>query len=219
MPKKVASGPSSYAKKITDERALKDQFMLSQPESPFREENLPFEALKYFPVDPAWRIKATFTEAPSREEVWLRTSQDGHASMKKLGTLSFKVGAKACKLTLFHAGPQAGNIAFLPFRDATSGKATYGPGRYLNVELVTGKNYVLDFNQVFNPYCAYTDAYECPYPPPENDLPVEVKAGEKVYDEKNNPPSPEHAIRGLTLRFRERLAERATKATPPHPGS
>lgn len=186
--------------------------MATQPESPFSEANLPFHGLRYYPIDPSWTIPAKFREAAESKEVWLRTSSDGHASMRKLGILEFHRSGKSFKLSLFHAGPQAGNVAFVPFRDLTSGKESYGPGRYLNLELKEGHEYTLDFNEAFNPYCAYTSGYECPFPPVENDLTVAVKAGEKVYDPENNPASPQEAIRSLTLRFRERLEARK-KAT------
>src|SRR5579875_581773 len=147
MPGTRKPSGKNYAKSLEEERALKDRFLGTQPESPFAEENLPFHGLKYFPAEPKWRIPARFTEtrAESAEEVWLRTNRDGHASMRKLGVLTFEVKGKKCQLTLFHAGPQAGNVAFLPFRDATSGKETYGPGRYLNLELQEGTSYTLDF--------------------------------------------------------------------------
>lgn len=209
-----AAAPDGYAERVRHDRELKERFMATQPESPFSEANLSFQGLKYYPVDPDWKLVAHFTEAPEAKEVLLRTSEDGHASMRLLGTLRFERGGKKHELQLLHAGPQAGNIAFLPFRDLTSGKETYGPGRYLNLELREGTEYVLDFNEAFNPYCAYTPGYECPFPPVENGLSLSVEAGEKVYDPKNNPASPEEAIRLLTVRFRERMA--AKKAERSH---
>ncbi|MDE1820516.1 MAG: DUF1684 domain-containing protein [Euryarchaeota archaeon] len=205
---------AAYLQEVGKGRELKDRFMATQPESPFSEASLSFQGLKYFPIDPTWRVSARFRGSPGSEEVWLRTSQDGHASMRRLGELSFQRGGKSHALLLFHAGPQAGNVAFLPFRDLTSGKETYGPGRYLNLELQEGPSYELDFNQAFNPYCAYTSGYECPFPPVENDLRAAVRAGEKVYDPKNNPSSPQEAIRLLTVRFRERMASRKLTAEP-----
>jgi uncharacterized protein len=214
---KPAKGSGDYAAQVQRDRELKDRFMATQPESPFSEANLPFHGLKYYAVDPAWRLSATFEETVGAKEVLLRTSEDGHASMRQIGTLTFERGGKKHALQLFHAGPQAGNIAFLPFRDRTSGKETYGPGRYLNLELQEGKDYLLDFNTAFNPYCAYTPGYECPFPPVENGLPLAVEAGEKVYDPENNPASPEEAIRLLTIKFREKLAARKAAAAASHP--
>lgn len=70
---------------------------------------------------------------------------------------------------------------FVPFVDETSGKETYGSGRYLDLEQARGDDYVLDFNMAYNPYCAYNDDYVCPIPPRENKLPIEIRAGEKTY--------------------------------------
>jgi uncharacterized protein (DUF1684 family) len=201
---------------VEEQRRLRDRFMATQPESPFNEENLPFRGLRYYPVDRTWRVPALYTAEEKPPEVWLRTSRDGHAAMRRLGTLSLTLRDVSVQLFLYYAGPQAGRVAFLPFRDLTSGKDTYGPGRYLNLELRTGRRYTIDFNEAFNPYCAYTPAYECPFPPPENDIPVAIEAGEKVYDETDNPASPEEAIRRLTLRFRERKAS-LTSGLPPSP--
>ena len=73
---------------------------------------------------------------------------------------------------------------FLPFTDLTSGKETYASGRYLDLktdEIKNGK-VTLDFNKAYNPYCAYVSGvYNCPIPPKENTLGVEVKAGEKLF--------------------------------------
>ena len=66
---------------------------------------------------------------------------------------------------------------FVPFRDATSGKTSYGGGRYLDINIPKDGNVVLNFNLAYNPYCAYTNGWYCSIPPAENTLKVEVKAG------------------------------------------
>jgi uncharacterized protein (DUF1684 family) len=71
---------------------------------------------------------------------------------------------------------------FLAFGDATSARETYGGGRYLDITKTPGSTTItLDFNQAYNPYCAYDDTYSCPLPPAENLLTVAIKAGEKNY--------------------------------------
>jgi uncharacterized protein (DUF1684 family) len=78
-------------------------------------------------------------------------------------------------------GPVRGKL-FLAFGDATSAGETYGAGRYLDIAKAPGsKTVLLDFNQAYNPYCAYTDKFSCPLPPVENLLEIAVKAGEKTY--------------------------------------
>ena len=69
---------------------------------------------------------------------------------------------------------------FLPFRDGTSRKESYGGGRFLDLKKPKGKTIHIDFNLAYNPYCAYSHRYTCPIPPPENELTIEIKAGEKT---------------------------------------
>jgi uncharacterized protein (DUF1684 family) len=72
---------------------------------------------------------------------------------------------------------------FLSFYDETSAIATYGAGRYLEVDYKKGQTQVvLDFNKAYNPYCAYTEGYSCPVPPPENNVSIFINAGEKNYE-------------------------------------
>ena len=72
---------------------------------------------------------------------------------------------------------------FIPFKDATTGKETYPAGRYLDMESGTGQmpdgKWILDFNNAYNPWCAYSTDYACPLTPQENILEVEILAGEK----------------------------------------
>jgi uncharacterized protein (DUF1684 family) len=66
-------------------------------------------------------------------------------------------------------------------RDQTSGKETYGAGRFLYSDLPKNGKVVLDFNEAYNPPCAFTPYATCPLPPPQNWMPVRVEAGEKAY--------------------------------------
>ncbi len=70
---------------------------------------------------------------------------------------------------------------FVPFRDATSGKESYGADRYLDIEQHPGDEYVIDLNLAYNPYCAYSDDYVCPFLPRENWLAVPIRPGEKNF--------------------------------------
>jgi uncharacterized protein (DUF1684 family) len=76
---------------------------------------------------------------------------------------------------------KSGDTYSVMFRDATSGKETYGGGRYLELEPadLADNRAILDFNKAFNPYCAYNPNFACPLPPAENTLPMAIKAGER----------------------------------------
>jgi len=173
---------------------MKDEFMARHPESPFVAGRVPFHELRYFPPDPKYRVRATLHRAPVPEEAYLRTNRDGQAVMRYLGDLTFRLDGKTLTLGVYHAGEGVGTSVFVPFRDRTSGEDSYGPGRYVTLELNEADEYEVDFNRAFNPYCAYTDDYECGFPPAENDLPVPIRAGEKAWATDRNPRTPSSVV-------------------------
>jgi uncharacterized protein (DUF1684 family) len=83
--------------------------------------------------------------------------------------------------------PKYKNYLFVPFKDMTNGKETYGGGRYLDLETTDIQNdsVILDFNKAYNPYCAYSNGYSCPIPPKENHLAVSIEAGEKTFGKEH----------------------------------
>jgi uncharacterized protein (DUF1684 family) len=78
--------------------------------------------------------------------------------------------------------PKYQNLLFLPFKDHTSGKTSYGGGRYLDLPIPSGNKLVIDFNKAYHPYCAYTTGYSCPVVPEDNYLDLAVEAGIKMVD-------------------------------------
>jgi uncharacterized protein (DUF1684 family) len=198
----------AWKEELETERAMKDGFMASDPESPFVVGRVPFHPLRYFSMDPAYVVRASLERRPSPEEAYLRTNRDNQAVMRYIGDLVFPLGGKTQRLRLYHAGEGVGTSVFVPFRDRTSGRESYGAGRYLMLELTETDEFEVDFNRAFNPYCAYTDDFECPFPPAENDLPVAVRAGEMAWAVDRNPRSPSGAV--MT-----RLRKQTAKASPP----
>ena len=193
-------GAKEWRRELDTERAMKNEFMVRDPESPFVVGRVPFHELRYFPPDPRFVVSAALKRRPSPEEAYLRTNRDNQAVMRYIGDLEFSIGGDSLHLRLYHAGEGVGTSVFVPFRDLTSGAESYGPGRYLTLELNEQDEYELDFNRSFNPYCAYTDDFECAFPPAENDLPVAVLAGEKAWAEDRNPRSPSGAVLGRVRR-------------------
>jgi uncharacterized protein (DUF1684 family) len=143
-----------------------------------------FEGPRYYPPDERWLIEARLDRnAPGTgKRVQLQTSTGDVRDFDIHGTLLFEVEGKEQRLTAFTMVPQHPDHdeLFVPFRDATSGKETYGAGRYLDIQRHEGNDYILDFNRAYNPLCAYSRRYNCPYPPPQNYLKVPIKAGEKT---------------------------------------
>ncbi len=173
---------SDYAAELTKERAMKDRFMSSHPESPFLVGEIGgFAGLRYFPIDPKFRVEGVLERAEPPPEVFLRTNRDGQLTCRNVGVMKFRIGDEEFGLQVYHAGEQVGPSVFIPFRDRTCGTESYGPGRYLVFQLTEDDRYVVDFNMAFNPYCAYTDRYECGLPTADNDLPLAIRAGEMAW--------------------------------------
>jgi uncharacterized protein len=202
-----------HIRTVEEERRQKDGFMAHHPESPFVDGGVAgFTGLRYFPVDPRYRVPAVLERNERATEAFLRTNRDGELECRYVGDLVFELDGEPLRLRVYFAGERVGLRVFVPFRDATCGEESYGPGRYLTLELTEDDHYQLDFNLAFNPYCAYTDGFECGFPPSENDLPIRIPAGEMVWSEERNPQGPSRAI---LERTREQLAKRATRPAKP----
>lgn len=112
-------------------------------------------------------------------------SADGRFEMVRFGVARFELYGQMQELPLYWIDVYGGGV-FLPFKDRTSGRETYGAGRYLldtikGADLGTdGERLILDFNFAYNPSCSYDPAWVCPLAPPENWLSVGVRAGERT---------------------------------------
>lgn len=172
-----------YIAKIEQLRKEKDNSMREGDDSPFGD-SITFTQLKYFPPDAKYRIDAKLTEIDQKKALALPTSDGKQKTYLEYAYAEFTldgVDNKLLILEIMDMGPYRGTL-FLAFADKTSANETYGAGRYLDVKKVPGaKSITLDFNEAYNPYCAYNDNYSCPFPPKENILTVEIKAGEKTY--------------------------------------
>ena len=111
------------------------------------------------------------------------TSTGDRRTYSRAGRFVFIVDGQECSLSLYsHDDPSS---LFLPFRDATSGKETYGAGRYLDLTVEIDGQIDLDFNLAYNPLCAYNEGWSCPIPPVENWLTVPIHAGELTYSSEH----------------------------------
>ena len=173
-----------YEAEINKERKAKDDFMRSSDQSPFGEEKKKFIGLNYFPVDLNYRVSARLIPIEKKKVVVLPTSDHVEKKYLEYGFAEFDLNGEQCKLLILEImeeGPYRSTL-FLAFADATSANETYGAGRYLDVKKIPGASSILlDFNLAYNPYCAYSENYSCPFPPKENILKTPVRAGEKKY--------------------------------------
>ena len=181
------SGPgpgddSAYIKEVEQARAEKDRFFAEDPESPVpaarRAALLP---LKYFPVDPNFSVPASLKLNDQRPVFEMPTSTGTIRKMQLVGSLQFALQGQPMSLGAFvEDGVTEITTLFVPFADMTTGNETYPAGRYLDLNPTSTGFYLIDFNKAYNPSCAFSDAYECPYPPPSNRLKIAIRAGEKA---------------------------------------
>lgn len=175
----------AYRGQIEKERKDKDDFMRNNSESPFADSIELFNGLRYFEADEKYRLSANLVPIENKKSVTLATSDGLEKRYLEYAYAEFSVEGKDCKLLILEImdmGPFRGTL-FLAFADATSASETYGAGRYLDIKKVPGSTSItLDFNKAYNPYCAYTDKFSCPFPPRENILEVAIKAGERNYN-------------------------------------
>lgn len=181
-----------YLAELREYRRQKDAAFGDDPGSPIpaEERRGGFAGLRYFDPDPAYRVQAELIPFEEPEVAILGSTKGDLREQLRFGELRFTLAGEPCRLTAFKDAddPDAGEI-FVPFRDATTGKETYGAGRYLETEDSAPdhghepRTVTLDFNLAYSPWCAYNVAYSCTLPPAENKLSVAVRAGEQTYSD------------------------------------
>jgi uncharacterized protein (DUF1684 family) len=139
-----------------------------------------FKGLEYYPIDPRWRIEARFEPYQPAKAIPITNVLGMTDDEASPGALAFDVDGKTYRIDpILEKGE---TDWFVMIADETTGKETYGAGRYLYVSPpdATGK-VVIDFNKTYSPPCAFTNFATCPLPPRQNHLPFRVDAGEKKY--------------------------------------
>lgn len=160
-------------------RDVRDELYRTHPQSP-RVGARP----RYFDYDPTFRTVAAVQRAAS-QAIEIPGSAGSLVRFTRFGVARFALDGEPRVLDLYWLDAYGGGV-FLPFGDGTSGRETYGAGRYL-LDTVKGSDLggddgalVLDFNFAYNPSCSYDDRWACPLAPPANRLPLRVEAGEQT---------------------------------------
>jgi uncharacterized protein (DUF1684 family) len=137
--------------------------------------------LRHYDIDPGYNVPAALRLSEDRPTFEMPTSTGTLRRMQRVGVLEFRLDGEPMSLAAFvPEGTRRIESLFVPFADLTTGTETYSAGRYLDLHPTTTGIYAVDFNRAYNPYCAYNNTYECPFPPPSNRLKVAVRAGEKA---------------------------------------
>jgi len=181
---------TKYTEEIGKYRTGKNIKLMYGESTPLLPEQLKdFKGLKYFEPDLKYKIEGKLVKDDKQEIVLMKTSTDREPAYVRYGVVYFKIDTFNLKLAVFQNKKmldlsQDTNLLFVPFRDGTNGKETYGGGRYFDCEIpLTGNPVLLDFNKAYNPYCAYNPRFSCVIPPEKNRLKIGIEAGEKVFEE------------------------------------
>jgi uncharacterized protein (DUF1684 family) len=180
----AAESPEAYIEKVEKERERQFKFIKFNVESPLNEEQRrSFQLLTFYDINPVYRVKARLIPIENKKVREVPLTDGSKEKYIEHSYAEFELGGKTNKLLLLQSVKETDmRNFFLAFADETSGKETYGGGRFLNVRQ-DGKNSItIDFNLAYNPYCAYNPNYACPLPPKENLMTIAIEAGEKNYD-------------------------------------
>lgn len=139
-----------------------------------------YKGLRYFPVDLAYRYVLPLTGNPKSDTVEILSTRGNRRKALRVGWFEFVAGGKPCRLEVTRLlEPGVGEKSYsVFFRDKTSGVESYEIGRYVEAQPRPDGLFVLDFNQAYNPACAFSLHYNCPIPSEENTLPVRMPVGE-----------------------------------------
>jgi uncharacterized protein (DUF1684 family) len=139
-----------------------------------------FTGLKWYPVKPEYRITATWTDYSPPKQIPVPNILGQTEKLPCPGFVTFKLNGATVKLEPVLETPDDKQLFFI-FRDGTSGESTYPSGRFLYADPPVEGKMTLDFNQAYNPPCAFTPYATCPLPPSGNRLKARIEAGEMSY--------------------------------------
>lgn len=178
----VATVSNTVTNAAKYQKELRDFYNNSETTPLSPEDRRNFKGITFFPMSEKFVVKAQFTANDSGKVIPFPTSANKVKEYKELGIATFEIEGRSQTITLYEPHPViegSEDLVFIPFRDATSGLTSYGAGRYLELSKDDLKKQpvILDFNRAYNPYCAYSDDYNCPIPPQNNTLSVKIEAG------------------------------------------
>jgi uncharacterized protein (DUF1684 family) len=147
-----------------------------------------FETLPFYEINKKLRIKAKFILIENGSAFRMKTNTNRRPKYIRYALAKFKINKKEYELTIYQnvrlsEKEEYAYYLFLPFTDLTNGSKTYGGGRYLDLRIPKKNKIIIDFNQAYNPHCAYNGKYSCPIVPEENALNIEIEAG-VMYEDK-----------------------------------
>lgn len=177
---------------IEAHRKKQESEMRDKVKSPLdKKDRKKFKHLNYYPIDLKYRVAAKFIRTENQPMFKMKTTTTRLPDYVKYGEVVFSIDGTEHKLNVYQSPdvmkkPGYEDYLFIPFTDKTNGNETYEVGRYIEFRIPKSEDVVVDFNQCYNPYCSYSSRFSCPIPPVENDLPIEIPAGEKKFRDSSH---------------------------------
>ncbi|MEN8224526.1 MAG: DUF1684 domain-containing protein [Bacteroidota bacterium] len=178
-----------YIGEIQNYRAEMNHEFSDSATSPLTKEGFRhFQELDFFAIDAKYCVEAKFVLNPDPEPFGMETNTARRPIYVKFGEAHFSLDGKDHILEIYQSDKakemeEFKEYLFLPFKDLTNGRQSYGGGRFLDLKIPAGETITIDFNKAYNPYCAYNHRYSCPIPPEVNHLDIEIKGGVKAYND------------------------------------
>jgi len=177
--------PAEHAQRVAGFQQNLNREFRDPRESPLpAAERGAFQGLPFYPVDYQYCVLARLERDSTAQPFAMPTSTGRRPPYRKYGILRFTLAGQALALSVYESldlaqKPGFADYLLVPFTDLSNGHGSYGGGRYLDLRQPPPGTQLLllDFNQAYNPSCAYSPNYSCPIPPPENRLSVAVEAG------------------------------------------
>lgn len=175
----------AYIESLIKERKEKNYNLQFDLSSPFnRDTTIIFSPLNYYEPNPDFIFKSKLFKYDVQDTVAVLGTKGETRPAVRLGFLELKKDNTVHRINVYQSFSRTGEPYYsIWFTDRTTGKDTYGVGRYLDFELNDHPEFVytIDFNKAYNPYCAYSSLFTCPIPRVEDYIDMEIEAGEKNF--------------------------------------
>ncbi len=176
----------SFKKQIKQHRKTYKKNFLADERAPLTKKDL--KKMQFFAAQEKYKVRAEFTLTPDAKPFKMATYSGITRDYISYGIINFTIDGESHQLNIyknlgFLNNPVYKDHLFLPFKDWTNDEESYGGGRYLDLKMsdIIDQKIYIDFNKAYNPWCAYSDGYNCPVPPKENHLGIALKAGERKF--------------------------------------
>jgi uncharacterized protein (DUF1684 family) len=175
---------------IEEYRIKKHTELLSDKSPLTPNERKKFRGLNYYPIDVSYNVTAQFIRNENPVLFKMKTTTTRLPEYQKFADVVFTLQGKEFRLEVYQSSDlmkkaEYSDYLFIPFTDETNGNETYEVGRYLELHIPEGNAIEIDFNKSYNPYCSYSPNYSCPIPPASNHIALDVRAGEKKFQQSH----------------------------------